>query len=414
MRSCVNGKNTDKVTLLYGARTPKDLMYPSEYEAWQKAGIEVQATVDRGDESWTGRVGVVPMLFYHFRVDPRKTAVLTCGPEIMMRFVIYEALARRIPTEQIFVSLGTQHEMRAGLLRPLPAGPVLHLQGRPGLPVHPARIASLTWREVTNDAHPETHKAEVAVYKFSSCDGCQLSLLNLEDELLDLASAVDIAYFLEASSRIEAGPVRRRHRRRFHHHPHEAERIKEVRRRCKYPDHPRHLRHRRRHPGPAELGRSRGVSCRRVYATSGVHQLPVDVDSDRGARAGRFRAARLPHQSAPIDRSPGLAAARTPAREPRDTASAWTASGREPCALRCPWDACLGPVTHSGCGAICPSYDRGCYGCYGPASQSNLVSLSEQYFSTGIRQGELVPLLRNFNGYAPEFRAESNRLETRS
>ncbi|MEW6094841.1 MAG: FAD/NAD(P)-binding protein [Chloroflexota bacterium] len=101
-----------KVTLLYGARTPKDLMYPTEYETWKAADIDVQVTVDRGDESWNGRVGVVPMLFYHFRVEPRRTAVLTCGPEIMMRFVIYEALARRIPSDQIFVSL--ERNMKCG------------------------------------------------------------------------------------------------------------------------------------------------------------------------------------------------------------------------------------------------------------------------------------------------------------
>lgn len=101
-----------KITLLYGARTPKDLMFPGEYETWQKAGFDMQVTVDRGDETWTGRVGVVPMWFYHFRVDPHKTAVLTCGPEIMMRFVIYEALARRIPSDQIFLSL--ERNMKCG------------------------------------------------------------------------------------------------------------------------------------------------------------------------------------------------------------------------------------------------------------------------------------------------------------
>lgn len=101
-----------KVTLLYGARTPKDLMYPTEYETWKKADIDMSVTVDRGDDAWTGRVGVVPMWFYHFRVDPHKTAVLTCGPEIMMRFVIYEALARRIPPEHIYISL--ERNMRCG------------------------------------------------------------------------------------------------------------------------------------------------------------------------------------------------------------------------------------------------------------------------------------------------------------
>jgi NAD(P)H-flavin reductase len=101
-----------KVTLLYGARTPDDLIFPIEYEPWKEAGIDVQVTVDRGDATWTGRVGVVPMWFYNFRVDSRRTAVLTCGPEIMMRFVIYEALARRIPTNQIFVSL--ERNMKCG------------------------------------------------------------------------------------------------------------------------------------------------------------------------------------------------------------------------------------------------------------------------------------------------------------
>jgi len=107
-----NRSEYGKVIVLYGARTPNDLMYPTEYEAWRQAGIEVEVTVDRGNETWDGRVGVVPMWFYHFRVDPRKTAVLTCGPEIMMRFVIYEALARRVPTNQIFISL--ERNMKCG------------------------------------------------------------------------------------------------------------------------------------------------------------------------------------------------------------------------------------------------------------------------------------------------------------
>ena len=101
-----------KVTVLYGARTPNELMYTSEYEAWQKAGIDIQLTVDRGDANWAGRVGVVPMWFYQFRLDAHKTAVLTCGPEIMIRFVIYEALARRVPVESIHVSL--ERNMKCG------------------------------------------------------------------------------------------------------------------------------------------------------------------------------------------------------------------------------------------------------------------------------------------------------------
>jgi NAD(P)H-flavin reductase len=101
-----------KVTLLYGARTPAELMYTREYAKWREAQIEIEVTVDRGDTDWTGRIGVVPMWFYHFRIDPRTTAVLTCGPEIMIRFVIFEALARRVPAENIFVSL--ERNMKCG------------------------------------------------------------------------------------------------------------------------------------------------------------------------------------------------------------------------------------------------------------------------------------------------------------
>ncbi len=107
-----NRERYGKVTLLYGARTPDQLMYTDEYDAWHAAGIDIQLCVDRGDPSWTGRVGVVPMWFYQFRIDARKTAVLTCGPEIMIRFVIYEALARRIPSENVFVSL--ERNMKCG------------------------------------------------------------------------------------------------------------------------------------------------------------------------------------------------------------------------------------------------------------------------------------------------------------
>jgi NAD(P)H-flavin reductase len=108
-----NRQDYGRVVLLYGARTPLDLQFPSEYQSWEKAGIELSVTVDRGDESWTGQVGVVPILFYRMRVDARKSVILTCGPEIMIRFVIYEALARRITPQRIFVSM--ERNMKCGL-----------------------------------------------------------------------------------------------------------------------------------------------------------------------------------------------------------------------------------------------------------------------------------------------------------
>lgn len=102
-----------RVIVLYGARTPNDLQFSHEYKTWQDNDIEVNITVDRGDDAWQGRVGVVPILFYNTRVDPRNTVILTCGPEIMIRFVIFEALARRVPPERIYVSL--ERNMKCGL-----------------------------------------------------------------------------------------------------------------------------------------------------------------------------------------------------------------------------------------------------------------------------------------------------------
>lgn len=101
-----------EVHLLYGARTPADLLYTSEYSAWEAAGIHVHTTVDRADETWQGQIGVVPMLFYRLRLEASRTVVLACGPEIMIRFVVFEGLARRLPAENIFISL--ERNMKCG------------------------------------------------------------------------------------------------------------------------------------------------------------------------------------------------------------------------------------------------------------------------------------------------------------
>jgi NAD(P)H-flavin reductase len=101
-----------KVHILYGARTPNDMLYPEEYAKWEEHDIQIATTVDRADDSWTGSVGVVPMLFYRYRMDAPKSVVLTCGPEIMIRFVIFEGLARRVPADHIYVSL--ERNMKCG------------------------------------------------------------------------------------------------------------------------------------------------------------------------------------------------------------------------------------------------------------------------------------------------------------
>lgn len=112
-----------QVTVLIGARAPADLLYPDEYETWRDCDVNVISTVDRADHTWHGNVGVVPMLFYSLRPDPQRTTVMTCGPEIMMRFVVYEALARRISKDRIFVSMERNMKCAVGFCGHCQYGP---------------------------------------------------------------------------------------------------------------------------------------------------------------------------------------------------------------------------------------------------------------------------------------------------
>ncbi|MBV8486902.1 MAG: FAD/NAD(P)-binding protein [Planctomycetaceae bacterium] len=100
-----NRADYGRVFLLYGARTPGDLLFAREYDTWRNLEIEIFTTVDIGDARWRGNIGVVPTLFYRLRLEARRTQVMTCGPEIMIHFVVFEALARRIPRDRIHVSM---------------------------------------------------------------------------------------------------------------------------------------------------------------------------------------------------------------------------------------------------------------------------------------------------------------------
>jgi NAD(P)H-flavin reductase len=112
-----------RLILLYGARTPNDLLYTAEYSDWRAKDIEVETTVDIADEKWQGNIGVVPLLFYRLRLAPRQTVVLTCGPEIMIRFVVFEALARKVHSNDIYVSMERNMNCAMGLCGRCQIGP---------------------------------------------------------------------------------------------------------------------------------------------------------------------------------------------------------------------------------------------------------------------------------------------------
>jgi len=252
-------------------------------------------------------------------------------------------------------------------------------------------------------------RPRLGVFKFASCDGCQLSLLDAEEQLLAVADAVEIAYFPEASSTMAPGPYDVALVEGSITTAHDAQRILEVRATSRFlitigacataggiqalrnwGDHADFLR--------AVYARPDYI---RSLATSTAIADHVRVDFElRGCPINQ-------HQL--IEVLTSLLHGRAP-RTPRHAVCLDCKRRGAVCVMVAQGIPCLGPITHTGCGAICPSYDRGCYGCYGPAFQSQPSPLSDHLLASGTVPGELTPLLRNFNSAAPEFRRESDRV----
>ena len=123
-----------KVFLLYGARSPAELLYRKELEQWRsRLDIEVGVTVDRSERGWKGRVGVVTTLLHGADLEPGRTTAFLCGPEVMLRFAAQEL--ERLDDPSRLRLHGTQHEMRRRLLRPLPIRPRFLCKDGPVLPI---------------------------------------------------------------------------------------------------------------------------------------------------------------------------------------------------------------------------------------------------------------------------------------
>ena len=129
-----NRKRFGNVALLYGARTPGDLLYAVELNAWRARGdLQVEVIVDHATSDWTGSVGVVTALVPRARCDPARTAVLLCGPEVMMRFMAREFLARGIAPQRLFLSMERNMRCGTGLCGHCQFGPMLVCRDGPVL-----------------------------------------------------------------------------------------------------------------------------------------------------------------------------------------------------------------------------------------------------------------------------------------
>jgi len=134
-----------KIVLLYGTRTPEDILYRHELEHWRgKFDLEIQVTVDRAASSWRGNVGVVTTMIPRAPFDPSNTAALICGPEVMMRFTAMELQKRGVASERTYLSLERNMKCGIGLCGHCQYGPVFTCKDGPVFSYD--RIAALLGR----------------------------------------------------------------------------------------------------------------------------------------------------------------------------------------------------------------------------------------------------------------------------
>ncbi len=255
-------------------------------------------------------------------------------------------------------------------------------------------------------------RPRLAVFKFASCDGCQLSLLDCEDELLSVAEHVEIAHFLEASRATARGPYDLTLVEGSITTPEDAERIHKVRKMS------------RTLVTIGACATAGGIQSLRNFArvsdfVSQVYATPEYITTlETSTPIAQHVRVDLELRGCPISKAQllELLAALLAGRRPNiPTHSVCLECKRRGtvCVMVARGTPCLGPVTQAGCGALCPSYNRGCYGCFGPMESPNTASLGACWESLGAGRPELVRALRTYNAAAAGFRTPSNAHEQR-
>ncbi len=130
-----NRRKYGKLILLYGTRTPSDILYRKELESWRsRLDMEVYVTVDRSSVNWQGNVGVVTTLIPKAGFDPQQTTAMICGPEIMMRYVALELQKRGVPMSSVFASMERNMKCGVGLCGHCQMGPTFICKDGPVYP----------------------------------------------------------------------------------------------------------------------------------------------------------------------------------------------------------------------------------------------------------------------------------------
>ena len=251
----------------------------------------------------------------------------------------------------------------------------------------------------------DRRRPRLAVWKFASCDGCQLSLLDCEDELLTLADALHIANFPEASSTVESGPYDLSLVEGSITSAHDAERIRTVRRQTT------HL------IAIGACATAGGIQALRNFGAvqdfvAAVYPSPEYITTLATSTA---ISAHVPVDyelhGCPIDKTQliEVISAFLAGRKPAIAAHSVCIECKQRGAIcvMVQGTPCLGPVTHAGCGAICPFVRRGCYGCFGPMESPNTAALAREWLALGASPRDLHRVFRSFNAAAAAFSSES-------
>ena len=251
-------------------------------------------------------------------------------------------------------------------------------------------------------ANPQA-RPRLAVWKFASCDGCQLTLLDLEDELLDIAGRIEIAYFLEASSATSPGPYELSLVEGSITTAHDAERIRQVRTESKFL------------VTVGACATAGGIQALRNFTDvdeflSVVYATPSFLSTlDTSTPISDHVSVDFELRGCPIDKRQLLEvigaflAGRKP-NVPTHSVCVECKQRGNPCVLVAHGTPCLGPVTHAGCGALCPAFSRGCYGCFGPMETPNVASLVGALTAAGMSAGDVDRVFHTFNAWSEPFR----------
>ena len=253
-------------------------------------------------------------------------------------------------------------------------------------------------------------KPRLAVIKMSSCDGCQLSLLDAEDKLLELLGEIELAFFPEASRKMLKGPYDITLIEGSITTPANVEEVRQIRKESKYLI------------SIGACATAGGIQALRNWKdvkefTKIVYATPEYISTlDRSMPISSFVKVDFELKGCPVNKYQiiELISALLNKRKPNISSNSLCLEckiqGRV-CVMAASGTACMGPVTDTGCGVICPSYYRGCYGCFGPMDSTNTASIAKWFKKLGKSNFEIMSLFRNFNAYAEPFRKESEAHE---